>query len=453
MSTTSATFRASGIASGMDTSGMIDQLVKISSQPIDLLRKRQAGMSSQVSALGDVISKLQELGKAAAALSDVGTLGTKVSSTTTGFSATSDAKALAGRYDVQVGTLAQAAQARSQSFTAPTDPVTGGTLTLNVQGTTYNIAIPDGAALADVALQIRQSGAPISATVLSNGTQSFLQLTNKDTGYPITGVPGDALSVSETSTGSLGQPLNLAINQIADNASLTVGGPGGLLFTRQTNTLTDVIPGVTLTLKSTTAAPESLVVDNDTEGTAKNLQKFIDAYNGVFKVIQSQLQPAPETDRTVTLAGDGALRNVQSSLQRLLTTQVGASGVRALADIGVKSNRDGSLTLDSVALGKAIGRDPAAVNNLFSQANDGLGVVVKSVVDMATRSGDGVLTSRKKSLSDNITRMDSQAETMQMRLDKYRDLLIAQFTAMEKVMSVSKATSNFLNLQTSSGSK
>jgi flagellar hook-associated protein 2 len=448
MSTTSATFRASGLASGMDTGTMIDQLVKISSQPIDLLRRRQSGMSSQVSALGDVVSKLQALSTAATALKDAGTLGTKVSSSTTGFSGTSDSKALAGRYDVTVGTLARAAQARSQPFTAATDPVTGGVLHLSVMGHAYDVTIDDGAALSDVALAIRQSGAPVSATVLSNGANSFLSLTDLDTGFPIGGVAGDALSISETSTGSLGQPLGLAITQTADNATFTIDK---LDFTRQSNTVTDAIPGVSLTLKAQTTTPESLVVDADTDNTATNLQKFIDAYNNVLKVVQSQLQPAPETDRTTTLAGDGALRNIQSSLQRVLTTVVGTSGVRTLADIGVKSNRDGSLTLDKVALGKSIGRDSAAVNNLFSQAGTGLGAAVKSLVDQATRSGDGILTTRTKSLSDTIKRMDGQAETMQARLDKYRDQLIAQFTAMEKVVSQVKATTTFMNLQASGG--
>jgi flagellar hook-associated protein 2 len=445
--TTTAAFRASGLATGIDTGAIIDQLVKIGSQPIDLLRTRQAGMNSQVSALGDVISKLQALSTAATALGDTGTLGTKVSSTSTGFSATSDAKAIAGRYDVTVGGLAAAAQARSAPF-ASTTPVTGGSLTLNVMGKDYPVTIPDGAALTDVAGLIRDSGAPVNATVLSNGTSSFLSITNLNTGFPIDGVAGDALSITETSTGSLGQALGATIKTPpAANAKVTVNG---LDFDRQSNTLTDVIPGVTINLKGTTTTPEALVVDNDVDGTAKNLQKFVDAYNAVLKVVQTQLAPAPETDRAQTLAGDGSIRNLQGSLQRVISTVVGSTGVRALADIGIKTGRDGSLTLDNATLGKAIARDSAAVNNLFSQPTTGLASVVKSLVATATNSVDGTLVQRKKGLNDNIKRMDTQADTMQARLDTYRDLLVSQFTQMEKIVSGLKATGNFLSQQTSS---
>jgi flagellar hook-associated protein 2 len=450
--TTTAAFRASGLATGIDTGSIIDQLIKIGSQPIDLLRTRQAGMSSQVSTLGDVISKLQALSTAATGLGDSGTLGTKVSSTSTGFSATSDAKAIAGRYDVTVGGLAAAAQARSAAFATTTSPVTGGALKLSLAGKDYDVAVPDGAALTDVAQLIRDSGAPVSATVLSNGTNAFLSITSLDTGFAIGGTPADALTITETSTGSLGQALGAAIlPPPAANAEVTVNG---LTFTRQSNTLTDVIPGVTLNLKATTSAPESLVVDSDVDGTAKNLQKFVDAYNAVLKLVQAQLAPAPETDRTKTLAGDGSLRSLQGSLQRVISTVVGSAGVRSLADVGLKSARDGTLSLDTATLTKAVARDPAGVNALFSQQTTGLGTVVKSLVAAATNSVDGTLVQRKKGLNDNIKRMDTQADTMQARLDTYRDLLVSQFTQMEKVVSGLKATGNFLSQQTSSlGSK
>jgi flagellar hook-associated protein 2 len=449
MTTTSgaASFRASGLATGIDTGAIIDQLIKIGTQPIDLLRQRQSGMAAQVSTLGDLVSKLQDLSKTATTLGDGGTLGTKVSSTSTGFSATSDAKAIAGRYDVKVGTLASAAQQRSAAFTDGTSPVRGGTLDMTVMGKPYQVVMPDGATLADVALLIRQSGAPVNATVLSNGSAAYLSITNLNTGFPLTGVAADALSITETTTGVLGQALGAAETQPAGNASVTVNG---LPFTRQSNTATDVIPGVTLTLKATTAATESLVVDNDVEGTAKNLQKFVDSYNSVLKLVQAQLQPAANTDRTVTLAGDGALRNLQATLHRVLTTVVGSSDVRSLADVGVKSSRDGSLTLDSTALGKAVALDPSAVNDLFSKTSTGLGAVVKGLVDAATNSVDGTLITRKKGLNDNIRRMDTQADLMQARLDAYRDQLVSQFTAMEKVVSGLKATGNFLSQQTSS---
>jgi flagellar hook-associated protein 2 len=90
-------FRAGGLASGIDTNAIIDSLIKLESRPIDLLRSRQAGLKTQVSALGDITSKLSELSRVALSLSTAGTMATKVSSTHTGFDAVSGSGATAGR--------------------------------------------------------------------------------------------------------------------------------------------------------------------------------------------------------------------------------------------------------------------------------------------------------------------------------------------------------------------
>jgi flagellar hook-associated protein 2 len=444
-----STFRAGGLASGMDTNSIVDQLVNLEQRPMDLLRQRQSALKTQVSTIGDILAKLSDFKTAIKSLSDAGTIGTKVTSTNTGFSAVSGSAAVAGSYSVTVGTLAQSAGARSQAFAAETSPVKGGTLTLNVMGTDYNMIVPDGAALSDVALLIRQSGAPVSAVVLSNGTNAYLSITNRNSGHPIGGVPADALTITEIANGDLGQPLSAAMVQTASNASVEVNG---LTFTRQSNTLADVIPGVTMTLKGTTVGAETLTIDNDTDGTATNLKKLVDTYNNVMKALQKQLQVTPESDRSTLLAGDAALRGLQRKLQSLLTSEVGGSAnVRTLADVGVKTARDGSISLDTTILAKAITRDAGAVNNLFSLATTGLSALATKLVDNATNATDGTLVSKRKGLSDNIKSIDTQLDRMQIRLDAFRLGLINQFTAMEKVVSNMKSIGNFLTQQTQAG--
>jgi flagellar hook-associated protein 2 len=288
----------------------------------------------------------------------------------------------------------------------------------------------------------------VSAVVLSNGTQAFLSITNRNSGYPVGGAPGDALTITENSTGVLGQPLSTGMVQTAANASVEVNG---LTFTRQSNTLADVIPGVTLTIKSTTAAPETLAVDNDTDGTATNLKKLVDAYNSVMKAIQRQLQVTPDSDRSTLLAGDSALRSLQRNLQSLLTTTVGNGTVRALADVGIKTARDGSISLDTFTLSKAITRDAGAVNSLFSQATTGLSALASTLVTNATNAKDGTLVTKRKGLSDNIKSIDTQLDRMQLRLDAFRQGLISQFTAMEQVVSNMRSIGNFLTQQSQAG--
>lgn len=444
-STSSAVFTASGLASGLDTASIVDKLVQLESQPITLLQGRQSALKTQLSAIGAIVSKLGALRDAATALQKSGVLAVASASTNTSFAATPSSGATAGRYAVQVLSLARAAQARSAAFASSTAPVQGGTLNLTVQGAAYAITIADGTSLADVAFQIRASGAPITATVLSDGTSSYLSLTDRDTGYAVGGQPADALSFSFTpAAGATGQALGLATTTVAQNAQVSVDG---LTLTRQSNTISDAIPGTTLALKAQ-GAVEDLVLNTDADGTEKKLQQFVAAYNDVIKLVQAQLSPTKDTDRSLTLAGDRAIRDLQLNLQMLTSKTVAGLGtVRTLADLGIKTGRDGSLSIDSTTLAAALQRDPQAVNAIFTTQTTGLGAVVSSLVDRETQSGTGVLSLDQKRINDNLSHLDDQIATQQARVAQYRAALVAQFTAMEQTVSKLKAISSYLTSQ------
>lgn len=445
MASITSNFTASGLASGMDTSSIIDSLVQLQSRPISLLQSQQAALKTQLSSVASIVSKLQALRTASEALRTGGVLAVTSASSNTTFSAAPSSSATAGRYSVQVQALARAAQARSAAFASSDAPVAGGTLDLTVQGTAYSVTIGDGTSLADVAAQIRASGAPVTATVLSSGTSTYLSLTARDTGYPLTGLPADALAVSFTPiVGATGQVPGFAITQTAQNAVVSVDG---LALTRTSNTISDAVPGTTLTLKSL-GAQEELVLASDAEGTKAKLQQFVSAYNDVIKLVQTQLAPTADTDRTKTLTGDRAVRDLQYQLQRLTSTTVpGLATVRSLADLGVKTARDGSLSIDDKTLTAAIARDPQAVNDVFTSQTTGLGAVVKSLVDLQLQSDTGSLTLDQKRLNTTVARLDDQIEAAQLRVDKYRATLVAQFTAMETTISSLKSVSAFLSSQ------
>jgi flagellar hook-associated protein 2 len=447
-----ATFRAGGLASGLDTNSIIDQLMKIEQRPVDKLKLRQDGLRTQVSTLASIISKLSELKTSAQSLGSGGALATKIDSgTATGFSATTGTGATAGSHTVDVDFLAVAAQQRSAAFGSATAPVRGGSLTLRVMGTDYNVNIAHGAALSDVALAIRQSGAPVSATVVNDGTSNYLSILNNETGFPLTGVAADALTITENYTGTGNSVLGFASVQTAVNAEVNVDG---LLIKRTSNNVSDVIPGVTLSLKAPTTTAETVVIGNDITGTSTNIQKFVDAYNETHKLIQAQLQSSSTTDRATTLAGDAALRSLQRSLQSLITSEVTAGGtVRALADLGVKSARDGSLSIDSTVLKAAIARDSASVNALFADATEGLGKVTLTLTTNYTNAVNGILVSKRKGLEVTVEKMNDAIETLEMRIETRRQGLIAQFAAMEKIVSNMRSLGNFLSQQSGAGSQ
>jgi flagellar hook-associated protein 2 len=444
-----AFFRAGGLASGLDTNAIVDGLTKLEQRPLEMLRKQQAGFQSRVSVLGRLVTKIATLQAAAKALADNGTLGVKATSTNTDFSVTPTSKATAGSYSVSVQGLASSAQKRSAAFAGDSAAVTGGSLAVSVQGVSYgSVTISDGEALSDVAADIRALGAPISATVVNDGTNSYLSVTNQNTGF--SGADATtALQLTESYTGSAGQHLTLATTHAATNAAFTIDG---LAFTRQSNNVTDAVNGVTLSLKAQTNTIEKLTLDYDAAATAASMQKYVDAYNDIAKTVQGQLSfGGANSDRGSTLAGDSSLRSLLAGLQGIVTSTVsGGATVRTMADLGLKTNfQDGTLSIDTAKLTSAIAANAAAVNNIFSQSTTGVGALTKTLSDQYTNVVDGLFTSRSKNLTSTISRMDKDADRMQLRVDAFKKNLILQFSAMEQVVSGLKSVGNFLNAQQS----
>jgi len=448
-------FQVGGLASGLDTQSIIDGLTKIEQQPLDTLRTQQTDFKTQISVIGQLAGKIQALQSAAQALSTNGAVGTKATTVNTDFTATPSAQTQAGSYQVSVQSMATAAQSRTAGFTPDAvgnTMVKGGTLTMTIQGKTYDpITITDGESLADVAGAIRGLGAPVSAVVLNNGSQQFLSVTDLDTGF--TGADNStALQIAENSTGTQGQSLGFAqVGSGATNALVTVDG---LQFTRQSNTIADAIPGTTLTLKGKTNTTETLSVANDSATTALNLQNFVNAYNDIVNFISSQqTQVTSGTDRDATLAGNSTLRSLTSDMQNMMTSIVGSGTIRTLADIGLKTNfQDGTLTVDSGRLGTALAANPQAINQIFSDPTSGIGQAMQTLSDRYTNVVDGLFTNSSKTLSTRIKQMDNQADQMQARVDAFKANLTAQFTAMEQIVSQLKTTGNFLTQQSSSSS-
>lgn len=445
MASTSPVFQAGGLASGIDSQSMIDSLVAIEKQPMNLLARQQSAIKAQISVIGDISSKLADLESATRTLADDGAMGMVVSSTNTGFDAVAGTGALAGSYGVEVTNLAKAAKARSAGFAASTDAVDTGTLTLSIDGTDYAITKAAGDTVRDIAAKINASGAGVSASIITDGAQSYLSLTRTETGYEVGATADTALTITETNDGTGAPALGLAVFQQAENATFSVDG---LAMERRSNEIADAVPGVTLTLNEEGGAAEDLVVGKDLEKTKENLQSYVDAYNAVAKLLQKQLDVGEDTDRSRLLTGEAAVRSLQRRLQDLATTEVPDLGtVRSLVDLGIETGRDGTISLNEETLDRAIASDPTAVNGLFAQAGTGLADSIQTLVEDYTDPLDGILVGRKKSLDGSVDRIDDQLATMQRRLDTFRQNLVSQFTAMEQLVSGMSSMGNFLAAQ------
>jgi flagellar hook-associated protein 2 len=232
----------------------------------------------------------------------------------------------------------------------------------------------------------------------------------------------------------------------ATNAHVSIDG---LDVVRRSNDIRDALPGVVISAKQVAATAESLVIDDDNTTTRGALQKVVEAYNSVVSFVQGELDLDADTDRQKTLAGEPAMRMLQTRMQSILVKEIGGasagpSALRTLADVGVRSARDGSLTIDDATFNAAMARDPAGIDRIF---DDGLADFSPSVVAAFANTTDGVFTLRSKSLASEKKRMDDEIVRLEARAERYKDLLVARFTAMEKTVSSLKAIGNFLTAQ------
>jgi flagellar hook-associated protein 2 len=122
----------------------------------------------------------------------------------------------------------------------------------------------------------------------------------------------------------------------------------------------------------------------------------------------------------------------------------GDGSIRSLSDLGIRFQKDGSLSLDESKLTNALSQDSEAVQRLFLKAYDGVGKRIPEAVDSLISTVGGAITSRQNGLSESLTALNKKINREEQRISKYQEQLTAQFTALEKLVSQLNQQSNFL---------
>lgn len=424
----------SGLASGLDTNSIIAALVGAQRVPIQRTQALQSGLEVKISKFGELSSALDSLKTAAEDLGSVSDLlafaGT--SSDEDLLSVTTDSTAQPGSYDVVVSSLASAEKNRSTAFASENAEVTEGTLDIAVNGgAATSITITAGMTLTQLAEEINASDADVNASIVSDGTSSYLQVTGTDTGFT-TGSADDAITLTESYTGGSGQALGLVQFAAAENATATVDG---LAVTSQTNTIEGAIQGVTLDLDQ--VGTTVVDVKSDPEKALENVQLFLDAYNAVAGFLQNEGETTEDSDRRVQLSGDAMIRSLQSSLSNVVSGFVsGATGdYNALSQIGIKTDPNGLLELDEDDFKEALAKDPDSVTSIFLAEDSGVLDSLSNLSDAYTDGTDGLIKTRTDALQTRVDRMDDQIIRLEDRLGRFEERLQAQFTALETTIS------------------
>ncbi len=434
-SATSALFQTSGLASGLNTASIVDALISADSAPLTALQQKQSDYEVQISTLGTLVSQLQAMQTAANSLSTGGVVAIQPDSTYSDFTVSGSATS-EGSYAIQVSALAQAAKMRSTSFSSATDAtlVPDGTLQFSIDGNNTTTIDTTGMTLSGVAQAINQDIPGLNASVISTGSGCYLSVARSSTGFATTA--GAALTV-------VSDPgLGLAVTQSAKNAQFSIDG---LSVSRPSNTVTDVIPGVTLNLTGQSDVSNNVNFVANASGTETALNSFVQAYNTLATTLRGQLDPDPTQSYGDTLLNHSTTSTIQNAMQAMLSQTVVATGsVRTLSDLGLKLQRDGSLTLDTTTMNSAIAANPSAVNAIFSNSTSGIAASVTSLVNAQTDSMDGSLVLQQNSLQSSITEMTGEESDFQNYLDAERQRLTDEFTNMETLISGYNTATSYL---------
>jgi flagellar hook-associated protein 2 len=420
----------SGLASGMDTNAIVENLVALERGQANALKRQKSDAQARMKVLDDLRAKLTALRGSAADLDEADEIRSVSASSSdeASLGVRAGSAAATGTYSVKIVKLAQSETTTSKAYAVDALGASG-TLSITVgQDAAIDVAYVAGESLSDLADRINAAGARVQAVAVHDGTDHRLIVTGRETGAD------NALSFVD-SAGELG----LGETRSAQNAALEVNG---LALTRPGNTITDLLPGLTLDLLNPTAGEVQVGVAYDIDAAREKTRALVDAYNGVAAAIHGQLTYAGTTRGTDTLFGDSTLRGLQRELGSLITRTYGASAVSARM-LGLEVANDGSLSIDPEKFNAAVGADPTLLDDLLSDAS-GMAGALDEVVAKYADSSEGLLEAKQDSIRSLIDDLDSGIERIDRRADQLAVRLRRQFTALETTMAELQAQTSYV---------
>ena len=466
-----------GTGSGLDIDGLVASLVAAERVPAESrLNAREASITSLSTSFTSAKSAVSDFESAANKLALATTFSqfTTSSSDTTKATISATSAASLGSYQLAVTNLASAQTLASGTFTATSDTLGTGTLTIalgtpSYTGSTYSsfsqtssvdITIDSSNnTLAGVRDAINNAGAGVNASILKNGDDYQLLLVSEETGLS----KSMSITVSDSEGGDADDSglSRLAFNSSGSQLTQYAAGANanfsinGLAVSSASNTVTDVIDGVTLNLLSATSSAITIDVKTDTDTIVADVQAFVDKYNAYASLFKDLTKYDATTGTAGALQGDSTARSVMSQIRSELGQSVtGLSGsYTSLADVGISIDKSGVMTFTQSTFKTAFAAAPTEVTGVFASttvsgtAVEGVAEKLETLMEGFLVSTTGIFDSRISSLSNQITAITDDRADLARRMQSLEDRYFAQLNAMDSLLAEVETTGNFLTQQ------
>ncbi|GBE25553.1 flagellar hook-associated protein 2 [bacterium BMS3Bbin02] len=359
-------FNIGGLASGLDTTAIIAQLMDLERLPIQQLEFRKAGfeqkdlawqgLTTRFSAIRTSLNKLDST-------ADIDKFAKVATSNETAVGVTVSGSAPPGTVSFTVDQLASNQQlASNTTFTDPTDLVGAGDFTISVGGVDSTVTADATTTVANLASMINGLDAGVTASVIkvTDGAYKLL-LSADDTGAA-------SAFTTNTAIASLGTMDTL---QIGQDALVTFGsGAGALQLSRSSNTVTDLLAGVSIELKATTTSAVSVSTSRDIDAAKEAITTLMTDINATLTEIADLTRYSPDSDSAGPLVGDSTARGLALTLRSAISGSVNTASVDypIASSVGISLGRDGIFVIDDTKLSDALADDFDAVVGLLVQS-------------------------------------------------------------------------------------
>ncbi len=364
---TSSIYGGMFAAGPLDVNDIVNKIIYAKSYPIRNYQNEIQSYEAEKSALQTLNTKVSSLKSAVSTLSDFDSISTGSAAVSDEdiLTATTQSGAQTGDYYIIVRQLARAESDSSDGFSSADSEVLtdGTTFSITQNGQTVDIDITgETRSLTGLRDAINNSGLDVRATVIYDGSEYKLQITATETGTDY------AFTIDDTGVGT-----NMTEKISAQDALINVNTTDvSDAITRSSNTIDDVIEGVTLNLKQADATKTvTLTINNDFSNLESKINDFVSKYNDVISYLNSQFSYNEETKSAGPLSGNSAARSVQSAVLEMISSKVEGidsdATYQSLVDIGIRMNNDGTIYLDSEKFEDAIEDDYEGVKKVFEE--------------------------------------------------------------------------------------
>ncbi|OOB84569.1 flagellar filament capping protein FliD [Leclercia adecarboxylata] len=456
-------------------SDLYDKLQAAEETKLTAIATQKTKYDAQITGYGKLQSALTTLQTAAAKLAKTDTWNsTSVSSTNTAFAATTSTNANVGEFTINVNKIAKGqvlttAPGTIDSNTKLLGETTGSNRTITItqagaDSKPLTVTLADGdTSLNGIAKAINAANGNVSASIVKADNGDYrLMLSSKTTGTD------SDMTVTVTGDDTLNAVIGSAALKEQVQSQNAVVNVNGIDIIRQSNTVTDALPGVTLTLKAPSTADETLSVTRSTDDNKKAVTEWVTAYNALQSTITSltKYEP-PATGATAqnssngALMGDSTIRGVQSDLRALLTNvQTGSYAI--MAQLGITQDplkgadgTFGNLKIDDKKLTQALTENPAGVQAYFVGDGKTTGFATQmnnTLTEMLSTSvgKEGVIQNAKDGINASLKTIAKRYDAMELSIEATMARYKKQFSDLDSLVTKFNSTASYLTSQFSS---